>query len=30
MNSPSDGNERKVLDHFLILDDLSAKKRPLK
>ena len=30
MNSPSDGNERKVLDHFLILDDLSAQKRPLK
>ena len=30
MNSPSDGNERKVLDHFLILDDLSAQKRPVK
>ena len=28
MNSPSDGNERKVLDHFLILDDLSVAKRP--
>lgn len=30
MNSPSDGNERKVLDHFLILDALSSKTRPVK